>query len=177
MLRVSKGQTSPTGTTGPTGQPPRSDRSPATLLLLLGCPPVPSQQMHLAQRTPKRKARNSINMSDTFWKYKILQNISVLWLLNERWVKRKRRTKRILVHSLGTRLDFIFNPMYGRGTFFLEIRLGKALRMESAGIAKPMPSPNKALMLIMPITSPTSFSLHSTRGPQTTNRIQIYIYR
>jgi hypothetical protein len=65
--------------------------------------------------------------------------------------------------------------MYGRGTFFLEIRLGKALRMESTGIAKPMPSPNKALMLIMPITSPTSFSLHSTRGPQTTNRIQIYI--
>ena len=49
--------------------------------------------------------------------------------------------------------------MYGRGTFFFEIKFGKALRIESTGMAKPMPSPNKARILIMPITSPSSFNL------------------
>mmetsp|Transcript_3669 Transcript_3669/g.8547 ORF Transcript_3669/g.8547 Transcript_3669/m.8547 type:complete len:276 (+) Transcript_3669:409-1236(+) len=49
--------------------------------------------------------------------------------------------------------------MYDRGTFLPLNKLGNALLMESTGMAKPIPSPKSALMLIMPITSPSSFSI------------------
>mmetsp|Transcript_128008 Transcript_128008/g.362332 ORF Transcript_128008/g.362332 Transcript_128008/m.362332 type:complete len:217 (+) Transcript_128008:280-930(+) len=55
----------------------------------------------------------------------------------------------------------IFSPRYARGTFFLCSRLESAGARESLGIAKPMPSPKRARMLIIPTTSPSSLR----RGP------------